>query len=258
MKTSAIYKILALLVLFTSCKAGYEKKKANGAQGPIYDMHQSRTSLDWNGIYTGTLPCADCEGIKTVIQLNNDLTFISLETYLGKNNSTTHKGTFSWNKAGNTITLKSADNTKRSYFVGENTLTHLDNEGQRITGSLANHYVLQKRNITFTETRWKLVELRGKKIEDSRAFVIFKNDKNQVYGNGGCNNFNGTYELKEGNRILLSKLATTLMACPSMEVENIFLPILELADNYSLNGNSMTLNKARMAPLAKFEADLAE
>lgn len=27
--------------------------------------HTAENSLDWNGKYTGTLPCADCEGIKT-------------------------------------------------------------------------------------------------------------------------------------------------------------------------------------------------
>lgn len=44
------------------------------------------------------------------------------------------------------------------------------------------------------------------------------------------------------------------MACIDMEVENQFMAVLEKANNYSLNGNTMTLNKAKMAPLAIFEA----
>jgi heat shock protein HslJ len=39
-----------------------------------------------------------------------------------------------------------------------------------------------------------------------------------------------------------------------METEQEFAKMLEKVDNYSLNGNQMTLNKARMAPLARFEA----
>ena len=30
----------------------------------------SKTSVDWVGKYEGTLPCADCEGIKTTLTLN--------------------------------------------------------------------------------------------------------------------------------------------------------------------------------------------
>lgn len=252
-------KLIALIILFSNCKSISENAKSMDSNETKPDMHTSQIALDWNGIYKGTLPCADCEGITTTIQIKEDLTFVSKQTYLGKNTAPLNlKGTFSWNKAGNTITLRADDNTKRSYFVGENTLFHLDNDGRKIIGDLAHKYVLQKQNISFTETHWILIELRGKKIEDSGAFVTFKNDNNIVHGNGGCNSFSGTYELKEGNRILLSKMAATLMACTSMEVENTFLPILEMADNYSLNGETMTLNKARMAPLARFEAVIGE
>lgn len=251
-------KLIALVILFSNCKSISENRKSMDSNETIPDMHTSEIALDWNGIYEGTLPCADCEGIETTIQVKKNLTFASKQTYLGKNVvPLIHHGTFSWNEAGNIITLSADDNTKRSYFVGENTLTHLDNDARKITGDLASKYVLQKQNISFTETHWKLIELHGKEVKDSGAFITFKND-NIVHGNGGCNNFNGTYELKEGNRILLSKMATTLMACPSMEVENAFLPILEMADNYSLNGDTMTLNKARMAPLARFEAVIGE
>jgi uncharacterized lipoprotein NlpE involved in copper resistance len=46
--------------------------------------HNSRNSLDWAGVYKGTLPCADCEGIQEEIRLNDDLTYEMVSTYLGK------------------------------------------------------------------------------------------------------------------------------------------------------------------------------
>lgn len=45
-----------------------------------------------------------------------------------------------------------------------------------------------------------------------------------------------------------------MMACPDMQTEQEFSKVLEMEDYYSLNGKIMTLNKARMAPLAKFES----
>jgi heat shock protein HslJ len=38
-----------------------------------------------------------------------------------------------------------------------------------------------------------------------------------------------------------------------MDLENRFLQVINIADNYNLNGNTLTLNKARMAPLARFK-----
>lgn len=45
-----------------------------------------------------------------------------------------------------------------------------------------------------------------------------------------------------------------MMACLDMKDEQVLKEVFNVADNYSLNGNRMTLNKGRMAPLAVFEA----
>jgi heat shock protein HslJ len=65
----------------------------------------------------------------------------------------------------------------------------------------------------------------------------------------------GEYELNEESlRIKFSRGASTMMACPDMKTEQALGEMLEKVDNYSINENQMTLNKARMAPLARFEA----
>jgi copper homeostasis protein (lipoprotein) len=57
------------------------------------------TSIDWAGIYQGILPCADCEGIKTQIVLNKDLSYVLETQYLGKDEKIFQaKGTFKWNE----------------------------------------------------------------------------------------------------------------------------------------------------------------
>jgi len=107
--------------------------------------HNARNSLDWNGTYQGTLPCADCEGIAIELQIKLDGSFVLTENYLGKENSQfTYQGKFNWNTAGNTIAVPSDHEDVVQYFVAENQLFRLDREGQRITGGLADKYVLKK------------------------------------------------------------------------------------------------------------------
>lgn len=108
-----------------------------------------------------------------------------------------------------------------------------------------------------TANKWKLVELYGKpvdnKINDKEPFLQFLETDSRYSASGGCNGIGGTFTLPGNNRIKFSKGMTTLMACENMEVESGLLEVLETADNYSLAGNTLTLNKARMAPLARFE-----
>ncbi|MGM8363498.1 META domain-containing protein [Flavobacterium sp. ARAG 55.4] len=110
-----------------------------------------------------------------------------------------------------------------------------------------------------TEKYWKLIEIRGQKVTaDNFAkepYLILKSTDNRVNGNGGCNSFSGEYELqKESNRIAFFKIASTRMACIKPTVEEAFFQVLETADNYVIKNDTLQLNKARMAPIAKFVA----
>jgi len=109
------------------------------------DDHNASNALDFLGIYQGVLPCADCEGIETIIELGSGNSYIKKTTYLGSENQKVNEtsGTFTWNEAGNTITL-SNEEMPNQYFVGENVLFHLDMEGNRISGDLAEKYQLKK------------------------------------------------------------------------------------------------------------------
>lgn len=115
----------------------------------------------------------------------------------------------------------------------------------------------QKPTTDITGKKWKLTELNGKPIE-------LKNSKNNPYfklnmdgmryeGHAGCNGLGGTFEIKpDVMRIKFNQGMSTMMACEDLDIENQFTKAILAADNYSVNGNTLTLNKARMAPLAKF------
>src|SRR5690606_28741050 len=114
------------------CKSTQPIEKEKGVT-----MDNSRTSLDWDGYYVGTLPCADCPGIKTELELNADQTFILRETYLDRDvASRVTTGSFNWNGQGNAIRLNSDGERTINYLVGENTLIQLDVNGNRITGPI--------------------------------------------------------------------------------------------------------------------------
>lgn len=111
----------------------------------LADDHNAQNSLDWAGSYKGTTPCADCEGIETEITLSDDATYTIKAKYLGKDSKVFQEnGSFSWDKTGSIIVLNDVKDRPSKFFVGENTLTQLDVEGKKITGALADKYVLRK------------------------------------------------------------------------------------------------------------------
>ncbi|ENM5741327.1 lipoprotein NlpE [Vibrio metoecus] len=122
-----------------------EQSAAQASTDSVDAAHNAQNSLDWAGIYQGTLPCADCGGIETELTINSDGTYKLTEQYLDKEGEPfVSEGTFAWDETGSIVTLQSGDQTGRQYLVGENTLTHLDMHGQQIDGELAEFYVLSK------------------------------------------------------------------------------------------------------------------
>lgn len=106
--------------------------------------HNSRNSLNWEGVYTGVIPAASNPGIDVRLTLNLDETYEIRYRYIDRGDDDyIESGTFNWDKAGNVIILD-AGGIPPYYQVGENTLTQLDLNGKPITGNLADNYVLRK------------------------------------------------------------------------------------------------------------------
>lgn len=258
MKDLLIITGLTLVIgTMSTCKT----QTQSGGKASTATADNSRTSVDWNGTYQGTTPCrdgdpADCKGIATILRLDKDQSYSLKQLYVGKGSEYVEtKGKFDWNQAGSQITLQGAAGTP--YLVGENQLIQLDKSGNRITGNQADQYVLTKIPNGLTETYWKLTELMSKAvgpINGKEPHMTLKADNGRVAGNGGCNNIMGGYTLQPGSRIRFTQMASTMMACQDMQTEDAFLKALNSADSYYLNGDTLVLNRARMAPLARFVA----
>ena len=107
---------------------------------------------------------------------------------------------------------------------------------------------------------WRLTELNGQAItndgkETPEIFLVLYSDGNRAAGNAGCNRFSGEYELGDNGFIIrFGALIHTEMACAALETEQAMLKVLESADSYYVTDSTLQLNKAKMAPLARYVA----
>jgi heat shock protein HslJ len=63
----------------------------------------------------------------------------------------------------------------------------------------------------------------------------------------------GEYKVENTFKITFSKVISTMMACEDMKTEQEFSKVLEMTDNFIVDGKILSLNKGRMTPLARFE-----
>ena len=121
-----------------------------------------------------------------------------------------------------------------------------------------------------TDKRWNLIEINGQavtpsttdvggiEIVNNTAFIILRSEDNLVSASGGCNMMGGSFELQpEVMRISFSQMFSTQMACINENLDTELAQVLEITDNYSVSsdGKTLSLNRARMAPLARFSVE---
>ncbi len=111
-------------------------------QTPAVDSVALKTA----GIYGGFVPCADCEGIITFLQLKPDMTYSLEETYYKKDEKV-FRITSTWKMENGKVVLYENGKVKLSFLPDGNKLWQLDHEGNRISGNLGDKYVLNKQEM---------------------------------------------------------------------------------------------------------------
>jgi len=110
--------------------------------------------------------------------------------------------------------------------------------------------------VPLTGTYWRQNELMGKPLETytgkKEIHIQFIQEGNVVKGFGGCNGFGGNYTTKNDFNISMNNIISTMMACPDLDIENKLFNVLKTADSYYIRADTLSLNKARMATVAKF------
>lgn len=113
----------------------------------VIEEPKETLSFEWAGEYYGVLPCADCEGIETLIELRNDLTYDKVLTYQTNDPLTIEdEGGIEWDEANRIITLISMNDTIfHQYKIEKAGMRALDMEGNKIEGDLTDSYFLNKK-----------------------------------------------------------------------------------------------------------------
>jgi len=105
------------------------------------------------------------------------------------------------------------------------------------------------------EKKWQLIEIGGKAVapQVNGKVPFLKLEEKRYSASGGCNGIGGELTFSANGKIKFAQGMSTMMACPDMSIEQALSKALITADNYTVKNGILSLNKAKMAPLAKFK-----
>ncbi len=127
-RIAAVMLLLVISGFFNACK------QPSGSQ----------EIADFIGVYTGIIPCADCEGIDYRIQLGEDQRYVSTSIYLAKEAKPFRaEGEYAIDELGR-IMLNPGMSDQQFFEPDAGGMWWLDRQGKRIDGNLAAHYRLTK------------------------------------------------------------------------------------------------------------------
>lgn len=104
------------------------------------------------------------------------------------------------------------------------------------------------------EGEWNITEVNGSAVK-SGAYIGFNTGEKRVYGNSGCNNIAGSFNLKaKKGQIEFGPMLSTMMACPDMESEQRVLQALNSVERVKLSDDEhLVLCDNHMKPLLQME-----
>lgn len=126
MKIQLLSACLMTILTLTACSKPADKTEAmnnttTSTESQAASMPTSANDLNWVGDYKGVLPCADCEGIETELELKANNTYELSEEYRGKqNNEFKAKGSFTFDADQSNVITLDEQGQKRKFFIGDN------------------------------------------------------------------------------------------------------------------------------------------
>lgn len=152
MKRKLIVLTVGALAVLSSCT---EKKTTANATGKDSTSVVDTTATDDNyvdlaavsGTYEGTLPAADCPGIKTVLTIKADSTYQLQQDYIDKKNGHDEaSGVFKVLDGKRLVLVRPSSGEQTYYKVKDNnSIVMTDSLGVEPEGETAKLYVLKKK-----------------------------------------------------------------------------------------------------------------
>ena len=98
------------------------------------------------GTYEGTLPAADCEGIRTTLVLNEDTTYELTSIYLAEEEQEFKTSGVYEKQEDDLIVLITPSSGEKTYYkILDDAVALTDAEGNMVEGELAGLYILEKK-----------------------------------------------------------------------------------------------------------------
>ncbi len=148
--------ICVCMITFAGCnnqssakeKPAHGKMESNNAEHAASETSattETKSAINWQGTYKGSLPCASCEAMETELMLHKGNTFMLEIKYAGTKQikTTSVDGSFVWIDS-TTIKLQGVENMPSFYKVAAGRLKQLDMAGREIKGDSAAKYDLVK------------------------------------------------------------------------------------------------------------------
>lgn len=267
MKNNSIFIMIMLFGLFASCNSAKSVNQDKSAQGETVSIFDKTWKL---GKINDQAVKYDHQNKKwPSLKLNKDDKRVSGSGgcnnfmggfTLGENNRLQFSQMASTRMACPNIDFNENDylkvlGTVKSYELEDNELLLKDGSGKTV---LTYSYTPQDSEIT--EKYWKLKTLNGETVkmdanQEKEVHFILKNEENRVQGFSGCNNFTGSYTLKDNAEIEFTQMIGTLKACPDVDFnEGEFLKIFQEMDHYEIDGDNLAFKDSENKTLATFEA----
>lgn len=213
--------------------------------------------------YAGTLPCADCGGIRYSLLLSADHAYVLREHYDTKPPVNDVIETGSWRIHADTrqLELRPSDTDARFTSLwqidGSDRLTALDENGQPIESE--QDYTLDRQHAParrdLAGPRWMLTDAPDRPGA-SPAFLHFDDKDHRVTGSTGCNRLTAAYK-RNDDELHVGHAATTRRACPGQaDTEQALDEALRHTRHFETLGDFLLLYGAESdpSPLAVFRA----
>ena len=134
-------------LVIASCQCNNTKDNSKKATVAVQEVSaDTRSTNSFCGTYEGTLPAADCAGIRTTLVLNEDTTYDLTSVYLTEEpQEFKTSGVYEREGEQLIILITPSSGEKTYYRILENAVALVNAEGQMAEGEMAELYVLKKK-----------------------------------------------------------------------------------------------------------------
>ena len=209
--------------------------------------------------FRGTLPCADCPGIRTTLELAADgsatLTRLYLEAEAGRDTTMIDEARWTDGDAGHLVVAPEGQDELYFGFDRDGLLA-LDREGQPYDSSLPRRLERLPRGeaAELTGTAWAVIDPAGADEAPGALTAALRfGTQGRLAGADGCDELTGAWSVRAGT-LSITAAATSMRTCTDEVVRRAeqIDRALEAATTYRIEASQLVLLDANGAEVARF------